>query len=110
MVPGIALGLFCLKVFSLDVLLIGVCLVAPAAALIAYYWVGRRRDVGLGAVLLVVFFTAATTFLDSPNVYLGALAAPSSALLVSAPRRLRPPPWLSVCALDRRHGAGRVVL
>ena len=98
-VPGIALGLFCLKLFSFDVLLIGVCLAAPAAALIAYYWVGRRRDVGLGAVLLVVFFTAVTTILDNPNVYLGALAAPSSALLVSAPRRLRPPAWLSVRAL-----------
>ena len=60
---------------SLDVLLIGTCLVAPAAVLIAHYWVGRRWDVALGAVLLMVFFSAAITLVDHPDVTLGVLGA-----------------------------------
>ncbi len=98
-VPGIALGLICLKLFAPVVILYGVCLVVPVAVLFAYYWVGRRWDVGLAAVLLIVFFTAAITCPNNPNVYLGVLAASSSSLLLSAPRRLRPPPWFLVRAL-----------
>jgi len=98
-VPGITLGLFCLMLFPLDVLLIGVGLAAPAAALIGYYWARRRWDIALGAVSIVVFFTAVITLVDNPDLTLGAMVAPFSALLVGAPRRLRPPPWLLVRAL-----------
>jgi len=98
-VPGIALVLFCLEVFSVEALLIAACLVAPVAALIAYYWSARRYDVGLGAALLVVFLTASITYLDNLRVYLGTMAALAGALSLSAPRRLRPPPGFLVRAL-----------
>lgn len=84
-VPGIALALFCLKMFSLDVLWMGLYLVAAVAVPVGYFLVGQRRDVAVAAVLIVVFFATAVTFLDNPVLALAALGAALGTLVISTP-------------------------
>ena len=85
--------------FSLDVLWMGLYLVAAVAVPVGYFLVGRRRDVAVAAVLIVVFFATAVTFLDNPVLALAALGAALGTLVMIAPLRLRLPPWLAVSTL-----------
>ena len=107
--PGITLMLCCLKMFALNVLTIGFCLAGAVALPLGLFWVGRRRQIALAAILVAIGFSAAMTTMDQPIVYLGTAAAVLIALLISTPSELRIPAWL-VPRLDRLHGAAPVLL
>jgi len=98
-VPGLALGALSLMFFPLQVILIGVMLVAPVAGLLVYFHRSRGWEIGLGSLALLMLFLMVVTFLDRPRVLIGGLAAAPISLAVTAPRRLRPPAWLLLRAM-----------
>ncbi len=97
--PGIALVVISLKLFGPGQILNGLMLVAPAAALLAYYRWPRYWEAGLGYLALLMLFLIVITYLDRPGLLIGALAAAPIALAVSAPQRYRLPTWLLIKAL-----------
>ena len=98
-VPGIALVALGLKFFALPVIPIGVMLVAPVAGLLAYFFRSHRWEVGLGALAGLLLFLVLITWLDRPAVLVGGLVAAPVSLVLSAPRRFRPPAWLLLRAV-----------
>ena len=97
--PAIALLVIGLKLFSLEVVLPGLIVVAPTAGLVAYYWRPRGSDLRLGALALLMLFLIVVTFLDQPDVLMAGLAAVPISLALTAPHRYRPPAWLISRAL-----------
>ena len=98
-VPGIGLVALGLKLFFVQIIPIGVAVVAPFAGLVAYYWRSHRRDIGLGALACLLLFVSLMTWRDRPKVLIDVLVAAPLSLALSAPRPLRPPAWLMLRAL-----------
>jgi hypothetical protein len=89
--PGIALAMISLKLFGLQPIEYGIMIIAPMAALSAYYWRSRLWEVGLGSLAMLMLFLILITFADRPGLLIATLAVATISLAVSAPQRYRPP-------------------
>lgn len=72
--PAIAVGLVCLKLFALEVVAIMAVPIAPAAGLLAYYLPARRREIGFGAVTTMIVALGLLTFGGRLEVLIGGVA------------------------------------
>ena len=89
--PAIALAVIGLKLFNLELILHGIVIIGPVAALLArIYDRSRRWEVGLGSLALLLLFLIVITLLDQPPCLIGTLAVPAISLAVSAPRTISP--------------------
>ncbi|APW62196.1 hypothetical protein [Paludisphaera borealis] len=90
--PAIAVGLVCLKLFALEVVAIMAVPIAPAAGLLAYYLPARRWEIGFGAVATMIVALSLLTFGGRLEVLIGGVAGGLAGVAVGAPQKLRPPP------------------
>ena len=98
--PGVALAGLSQRLFGLEVIPYGVGIIAPVAALLAYYGGRRRRwEAGFASLVLFMLFLLVITFVERPRFLIGAVAAASIPLAATAPRRYRPPAWLLLRAM-----------
>jgi hypothetical protein len=95
-VPGIALAMLTLKLFPLVTIVNGILLIAPLAALLAYYQRTGRLEIGIVGLTMLFLFLTVTTFFHRPRVLNGLMVAAPVSLAISFPSRLRLPSRLLI--------------
>jgi hypothetical protein len=98
-VPGLAIGAISIRLFPLEVILIGLALIVPVAGVVAYLNRPRRWEVAMGASALLVIFLVVITFLDRrPELIFTMVVAPT-AVAMGIPGRWRPAPRILLRAM-----------
>lgn len=98
-VPGLAIGAVSPRLFPIEVILIGLGLIVPAAAVAAYFKRPRRSEVVTGVSALLVIFSMFVTYLDRPAALITAMVVAPTAVAMGIPGRRRPAPRILLRAI-----------
>ncbi len=90
-IPGLVIGVLCLRFFDGQALLIVTAWIATAATLPCFYLKPYRRAIGFAALAVTILTICAITYPRRPAVWIGGLAAMPIGLAATWPRRFRPP-------------------
>jgi hypothetical protein len=98
-IPGLAIGVLCLRFFDVEASVILACWMAAVAGLLAYYLKWHRREIGLGALAAFILSLSLVTYWRQTGVWIGGLAAAPIGLAATSARWVRLPPRVMVWTL-----------